>query len=308
MFQRFTGVRWIVLLTLFLLPVWAMPGPVLARDSAWDQVILRLVTDGFDRSDMIKLFSRPEVVYDAGSMGKKMRYLYKKKYNIVDPTPTPTPGEEPREKVTIYDTHLTPEKLADVVVFKWEHAAALAAAEETYGVPAEVIVAVLLIETELGNFMGKGTAFNSLAGMAAARDFEDIASYFSEYDVTEEQKEWLEERQIDKADWAYVELKALISYGAANGLDVVTLPGSIYGALGLCQFMPSNAMTLGVDGDGDGKVDLYDPDDAIHSVAKFLKKAGWKDGLSYEKRVKVVKRYNNDTFYAKMVLSVAKRI
>lgn len=48
------------------------------------------------------------------------------------------------------------------------------------------------------------------------------------------------------------------------------LPGSIYGAVGLCQFMPSNIAVYGADGNGDGRVDLFDTSDAIASLANYL--------------------------------------
>jgi membrane-bound lytic murein transglycosylase B len=60
-----------------------------------------------------------------------------------------------------------------------------------------------------------------------------------------------------KADWAYAELKALILYAYRSGFDPLTLLGSIYGAIGLCQFIPSNILPYGIDADHDGRIDLF---------------------------------------------------
>jgi membrane-bound lytic murein transglycosylase B len=83
------------------------------------------------------------------------------------------------------------------------------------------------------------------------------------------------------------------------------MPGSIYGAVGICQFMPSNILRFGVDGDGDGTVNLFHASDAMHSLANYLKYHGWKPGLSREKQNRVLRHYNNSATYANTILAVA---
>lgn len=283
-----------------------------ALDPHFEALVARLAAEGYPMERLQELYSRPEVAYDPDSMGRKMRVLYKTQYKPVEPAPeTPAQPEKPakkREKIPLHAPHLTPEVLARLAVFKKDYASALKAAEQEYKVPAEVVLAVLVVETKLGTFLGYGTAINVLSSMSAASGYEDMAAFVDKYSPTPEQKQWLVERQSQKAEWAYRQLKALLEYAWANGLDPTAMPCSIYGAIGMCQFMPSNVERLGVDGDGDGVVDLYAPADAIHSVAKFLHKAGWKKSLSRKGRIKVIKRYNPDYFYAITVLAVAKEI
>jgi membrane-bound lytic murein transglycosylase B len=86
-----------------------------------------------------------------------------------------------------------------------------------------------------------------------------------------------------RGTWGYEELKALIRFSGREGLDPATIKGSYAGAMGIPQFMPSNALTLARDGSKDGKVDLFDHQDAIFSVANYLKHHGWKPGISRQR-------------------------
>lgn len=272
-------------------------------------LVERLVAEGYPRERLEELYSRAEVFFDPDSMGKKMRVLYKVKYKPPEPAPEkPAKPQEKRERIPLHAPHLTPEVRERLAVFLPEHAAELQQVEKQWGVPREVVLAVLVVETKLGSFLGTGTALNVLSSMAVASDYEDMATYLDVYEPDAARKKWLVKRQGQKADWAYGQLKALLEYAWGNDLDPAVMPGSIYGAIGMCQFMPSNLERLAVDGDGDGVVNVYAPVDAIHSVAKFLHKAGWKDSLSRKGRIKVVKRYNPDYFYAITVLAVAKEI
>ena len=83
------------------------------------------------------------------------------------------------------------------------------------------------------------------------------------------------------------------------------LPGSIYGAVGLCQFMPSNISTYGADGDGDGRVDLFTIPDAVASLSHYLYKHGWRAGLSRQRQHALLMRYNKSTVYANTILALA---
>ena len=296
-------------LLLALVPAFlpAPAGATIALDPAWEPLMTRLIGDGYSPDTLFSLFTRPEVRYDPDAMGKKIRHLYRRKYKPKEDEPAKT-SQEPRERVTVYDVHLTPEKLADIIVFRVENKAFFDAVEEQYGVPPDLVLSILVIESKLGEFLGNNTSFNNLASMANSQAYADVADYLDQYEPSEEQKKWVEEKIKTKADWAYKELVALIQYAEANKLDPTTLKGSIYGAIGLCQFMPSNAIRLGRDGDGNGVVDLFSPPDAIMSVGSFLSDAGWDNDLSKKKKIKVIKRYNPDDYYAKMVLLIAGKI
>ena len=80
------------------------------------------------------------------------------------------------------------------------------------------------------------------------------------------------------------------------------------GAVGWPQFLPSSLVKYGVDGDRDGRIDLYEPADAVFSVANYLHGHGWADGLDREAREKVIWTYNHSRPYTKTVIDVAERL
>lgn len=123
------------------------------------------------------------------------------------------------------------------------------------GIPGEVLVAILGVETVYGRFMGEHRVLDSLATLgfewpaAAPRD---RSAYFRE--------QW-----FLYLDWAL-----------AEGLNPADMLGSFAGAMGLPQFMPGNISLFGRDGDGDGRVDLIrSVPDALASIAQFLVAHGW---------------------------------
>ena len=117
-----------------------------------------------------------------------------------------------------------------------------------------------------------------------------------------------EKKADKKSGWAYNELKALLNYAFDAGIDPTAIRGSYAGAMGICQFMPSNISRLAADGNGDGRVDLFNHEDAIASVAKYLRHHGWKSDQGYDKAYKVIKRYNNSRPYAETILTIAKHL
>ena len=100
----------------------------------------------------------------------------------------------------------------------------------------------------------------------------------------------------------------LLLLAERDGIDPLGIRGSIYGAIGLCQFMPSNVFSYGVDADNDGKVDLFVTSDAIHSIANYLNKHGWNCQITRDGTRKAVFTYNNSTVYVNTVLAVADKI
>ena len=72
--------------------------------------------------------------------------------------------------------------------------------------------------------------------------------------------------------------------------------------------MPSNALNLAKDGNGDGKVDLFDHSDAIFSIASYLKHHGWRPGIEHEQAYKVIMRYHYSKYYANTVLKISERL
>ena len=169
-------------------------------------------------------------------------------------------------------------------------------------VPKEIVISILLVETELGRNLGGRGAFNTLASMASS-DLETIRPYLAPDLLTDRNENFARTRCRQKAEWAYEELKSLIRYSSERGIDPLSIPGSIYGAIGLCQFMPSQIPLYGVDADKDGLINLFSEQDALYSVANYLSAHGWQCGISTKRQHRVILAYNNSNIYASTVLA-----
>ena len=111
-----------------------------------------------------------------------------------------------------------------------------------------------------------------------------------------------------KSDWAYRELKAFLKYAESEKIDPVSVRGSMAGAVGIAQFMPTNILHLGIDGDKDGSIDLFTHADAIASIANYLKHHGWRKDQDRKAAYGVLLRYNYSKYYANTILAVADKL
>jgi len=168
--------------------------------------------------------------------------------------PVPSSAPSPARSYARYRAKfLTPALIAEGSRFWSLHAEDLARAETEFGVPSEVIVGIIGIETAYGQNTGSFRAIDALASIAF--DGERRQDYFRE------------------------ELKELLLLARDSKIDPLVLKGSYAGAVGLPQFMPSSYRRYAVDFDGDGVIDLLrSPTDAIGSVAKYMKAFGWVAG------------------------------
>jgi membrane-bound lytic murein transglycosylase B len=182
-------------------------------------------------------------------------------------------------------------------------------AERAFQVPGPLIASIMWIETGYGSFFGNKLAAVNLASMAASADYKVIRPYVSDLEADSEARDYLVETSAKRGLWAQDELEALLAYAWANGLDPLEFPGSIYGAIGYGQFMPSNISKYAVDGDGDQRIDLFNKTDAIFSIANYLKMNGWAgDMSSEEKRRAAIRNYNRSGVYVNTVLYVMDHI
>jgi membrane-bound lytic murein transglycosylase B len=244
--------------------------------------------------------------YSADPMGAKIKELFTNSFLRKPPQKTEGPSLPP--KARIYRKVVTEAAREKCAAFLEEHKKALAAAESRYSVPREILVALLYLETRLGEYLGSANALWTLACMAAAAEPEQVRAGIQDLPLTGEHEGWLRAALANKSAWAYKELKALLVYCRSSGTDPSALTGSIYGAIGLCQFMPSNIATYGQDGNGDGRVDLFNPEDAIFSAASYLNKHGWAKDISADQQRVLLRRYNNLMVYANTILTLAESV
>jgi membrane-bound lytic murein transglycosylase B len=170
------------------------------------------------------------MVFDPQIMARKMNPLLEAKLS---------PPEEKAVEPGVDERYLNPILLAGAYGYLRENKVFLAGLKAQYGVPPEILVALLLVESKLGLNVGTARSVWSLANMALAGDLGVIEPYLSRQDLSPEIRDWLAARTRQKANWAYEELEALLRYAQALGIDPLEIPGSAYGAIGLCQFFPA---------------------------------------------------------------------
>lgn len=208
-----------------------------------------------------------------------------------------------------YDQFLSKDSIARAFAYMSDHRDALDRSQADFGVDKTVITAILLVETRLGTFLGRQTVLNTLATMASLTDDALRERIWQAIpDKRKPEKEVFVQRVERRLDWGYQELKALIRYTDREGIDPENIKGSYAGAMGIPQFMPSNALTLAVDGNNDGKIDLFDHTDAIFSVANYLKHHGWAPDIPRERQQKVLMRYNHSSYYVETLLKISDRL
>ena len=147
------------------------------------------------------------------------------------------------------------------VKFWQDNRETLARAEKETGVPAEIIVGIIGVETIYGQQMGNFRVIDALTTLA----FDFPASH---------------PRAQERSAFFKAELEQFLSLTSRTDTDPLALQGSFAGAMGMAQFMPSSWVKYAIDFDGDGKVDLFtSPADVIGSVANYFKAFNWQPGM-----------------------------
>lgn len=138
--------------------------------------------------------------------------------------------------------------------YKSSNAALFNAIERRYGVPPGPLIAIWGMETGFGRYMGRQNTLSAVATLA--------------YDCR---------RPEFFTPHLYAALQ-LVDRGALSPSQV----GAMHGEVGHTQFLPRNVLLYGVDGNGDGRVDLNNKSDALASTANFLRGHGWRPGAGYQ--------------------------
>jgi membrane-bound lytic murein transglycosylase B len=139
--------------------------------------------------------------------------------------------------------------------------ATLERAEKEYGVPPEIIVGIIGVETIYGRDTGSFRVMDALATLA----FDFPAGH---------------PRAAERSAYFQSEIEQFLTLQSRLGADPFEAKGSYAGAMGMPQFMPSSWIKYAVDFDGDGTVDLWgSPADVIGSVANYFKAFNWQSGM-----------------------------
>ncbi len=196
----------------------------------------------FDAPELKKLFSRT-----------------RRHQSILDAIARPAESKPWREYRPIF---LTRDRLKGGLKFWQENEPLLRRARETYGIPEEIIVAIIGVETRYGKHAGSYPVMDALATLAFA--YPPRGPFFRK------------------------ELQEYLLMTREEGIDPLLQKGSYAGAMGMPQFMPSSFRQYAVDFSGDGLRDLWNnPEDVIGSVANYFKRHHWKKGEPIAYKVKV---------------------
>jgi membrane-bound lytic murein transglycosylase B len=173
----------------------------------------------------------------------------------------PAPPGTPKNWRVYRSRFIDPIRINAGVRFWQENQAVLERAEKEYGVPAEIIVGIVGVETIYGQQMGNFRVIDALATLA--------------FNFPESHP-----RATERRDYFRGELEHFLVLQNQLQADPLKPLGSYAGAMGMPQFMPSSWVRWAVDFDGDGRVDLVrSPADVIGSVANYFKSYGWQAGM-----------------------------
>lgn len=173
----------------------------------------------------------------------------------------PAPPGQPKNWNAYRSRFIDPTRIAAGVRFWQENRATLARAEQDFGVPAEIIVGIVGVETLYGQQMGDFRIIDALATLS----FDFPASH---------------PRATERTQYFRNELDQFLAWCQERHVNPLRPRGSYAGAWGMPQFMPSSLARWGVDYDGDKHIDLaHDADDVIGSVANYFKGYGWIPGM-----------------------------
>ena len=213
-------------------------GNVVAETSYWDRPVVKtfvneMVTKHkFDKKELINWFSASV-----------------KRQSIIDAMMRPAEGKDWNEYRPIF---LTDKRITKGVAFWKKNKDLLEKAEQKYGVPAEIIVAIIGVETYYGRQSGRYPVLDALATLGF--DYPPRAKFFKK------------------------ELEHFLLLVRDENLNLQETKGSYAGAMGMGQFISSSYRHYAVDFDNDGQRNLWQTTDAIGSVANYFKRHGWRKG------------------------------
>jgi len=182
-------------------------------------------------------------------------------------------------------SRVTPARIKRAKTLMQRHAGLLSRIEQQYGVPRELVMAIWTMETDNGADMGKLPVIRTLATLA---------------------------HDCRRTELFQGELFAALQIVQRGDLPVRDLLGAYAGEIGQTQFLPSSYIKYGVDGDGDGHVDLRRSiPDVLHSTANLLKVNGWRAGAPFTEgtpNFEVMREWNRSTIYRQTLAYFAARL
>jgi membrane-bound lytic murein transglycosylase B len=271
--------------------IFCMPGNAATRSEKLsktdvDYLVGTFSSEGFDEDYLIQVFSDSRLCYIPGLVKRNLD-------NKVSPDN--------------YKRFLEPVAIGMAKRFGRKWRTLLRNASQEFDVDQEVIIAILLVETSLGEYLGNHPVTSTFISIILENQGKRRKKIEESLADDPEMDRCLKRLAI-KAQWARKELKALLKMKREHKINIYKLRGSYAGAFGIPQFLPSSYLQFGCDGDKSNTVDLFYVPDAIVSVVNYLKAHGWEHGLSNESNNKVAWHYNHSKVYVETVMQIAKKL
>lgn len=265
------------------LPILPRPGGSLYR--GWDYLVARLVREGASEAELRQIYQDERMPF----------------FGIV------TFSVKPKESPAIYAPATSPARLALAREFLDQHRRTFAAAERELKVSRYVIAAILLVETHFGRNTGRELVINRLSRVASVGEPNNLLLNYQRLirldgSVTFQQ---VKDRARYLEKIFFPEILAVLELSRRYQLDPFALKGSIAGAFGLPQFLPTSFIRFGMDGNRNGVTSLFEPEDAIWSTGRFLSGSGWRDSGTAEEKRAVIWKYNRSEPYVDTILKIA---
>ncbi len=279
--------RWSPIIVVAVLGMWV--GAARADTRGWNYLIEKLVADGVERERVVEAFADWRV----------------EPFNGIEFSPN-----TPHEARSRYRRFLRPASIAAARRCRLDHARELEAAQRVYGVSADVLAAIIYVESGCGRNTGSSVILYRLARLAMANEPQNLQRNLDRWTT--------DDGTLDPATAArlrararyleatfYPEVRALFDVADRMGVSPLAIRGSGSGAFGYPQFLPRSYIEYGVDANGDGRVSLYDSADAAASCARYFAGHGWGPGVSQAQRRAAVWQYNHSDAYVDTVLTLA---
>ncbi|TKJ39770.1 hypothetical protein CEE37_10865 [candidate division LCP-89 bacterium B3_LCP] len=252
-------------------------------DPAFESLVTKIISDGGDSLQVVTLFQDSRIHFVDRIVSKNMI---------------------PRNNPADYQGFLVDIQIEEGRRFLQTKKTELDATLKDSKIPAEIIVAILKVESNLGRRAGKIpvlAVFATISSLNNPRFWQPIADTSRTITTAK-----LKKRAYRRSKWAYRELTSFFEACEVNNWNPLEINGSWAGAFGWAQFLPSSYLSYARDGNGDAVIDPYNLQDAVASIACYLKKSGW--GISENSMRRAIHRYNPSSAYVDCIIEYAHRL